>query len=199
MASYSRTSSSPWGGADYDELCKGVVQYYSFNLCDLDGYEEVRDVVDVLYRQIVATTDDLQIGSDKRIGRLYIGKTYVNANKRQVFDPMKLNTFRKTGISNRWKKHKNEDYGRDGMVVLGVITREIAASLEFEDDPKGTYHWCSKQEKCALKIEEKLQYHFRNDGRFPHRTYRRGRTTEGGGAIGYVIYLCFSYLDKRRP
>lgn len=196
--SSSGTSSSTWGGADYDELCKGVVKYYSFNLCDLSGLVKVPDAIHTLYCRIVATTTDLETQSGKRIGGLYIGKTFVHRKKRRSFNPMDPDTFTKSGISSRWGKHKTKDYGRDGMVVLGVITREIAATLGFEDDPEGTLGWLSKQEKSVLEIEKRLQYHFRDDGRFPHGAYHPGRTTEGR-AIGYVIYLCFSYLDMRRP
>ena len=138
MASYSETfasgastsgvstsgiSTSTRGGADYDEFCKGVVQYYSFNLCDLGGCREIRDVVRALYHQIDATTADLEVQSGKRIGRLYIGKTYVREKKKWKFDPKRSGTFKKTGIINRWKDHRIEVYGRDGMVVLGVITQ----------------------------------------------------------------------------
>ena len=195
MASNSRTSSSTRGGADYDDLCKGVINYYSCNLCDLRGLVTVSDAVHTLYRRIVATTDDLETQSGNRIGGLYIGKTFVRRKKRIAFNPMDPNTFTKSGISSRWGKHKATYHG---MVVLGVITREIAATLGFEDDPEGIRMWRSKQEKCVLEIEKRLQYHFRDDGRFPHGAYHPGRTTEGR-AIGYVIYLCFSYLDMRRP
>lgn len=194
VTSSSGTSSSTWGGVDYDVLCKGVIKYYSFNLCDLSGLATVPHAVGKLYLQIVATTCDLETQSGKRIGGLYIGKTFVRRKKRIPFNPMDPNTFTKSGISSRWGKHKATYHG---MVVLGVITREIAATMGFEDDPEGTLGWLSKQEKCVLEIEKWLQYRFRDDGRFPHGTHRPGRTTEGR-AIGYVIYLCFSYLDERR-
>ena len=192
--SSSRTSSSTWGGADYDELCKGVINYYSFNLCDLHGHVSVSDAVHTLYCQIDAITTDLETQSGNRIGRLYIGKTFVHRKKRIPFNPMDPNTFTKSGISSRWGKHKATYHG---MVVLGVITREIAATLGFEDGPEGIRKWRSKQEKCVLEIEKWLQHCFRDDGRFSHGAYHAGNRTEGG-AVGYVIYLCFSYLDERR-
>ena len=181
----------------FSYLDKRRSRAYSFYLCDLSFYESTDDVVSRLARQIDDATSAIERGTGREIRKLYIGKTNVRSWRGRDFDRMDPDTFSKEGISGRRSYHKKKDYGRDGMVVLGVITRKIAASLGFRDDHHSARKWIFKQERCALKIEEQLQSCFSYDRRFSHKTYHQGKTSKRE-AIGYVIYLCFSYRDKRR-
>ena len=188
-------STTTIGGADFDDLCAGKVQYYSFNLLNLQQFASLRDAENGLYRHINDTTEALESGAPtrRRIGKLYIGKSFVRQKKKKRFDPMDSTTFKKEGISSRWGDHRTKDYGRDGMVVLTVITREIATQLGVKDDPRTQRN---AQEICALQIEAWLQERFRDDGRFPHEAYHPGNQSKTG-AVGYIIYICFSCLDSR--
>ena len=189
MAASISSATSTRGGVDYDLLRTGDPHfiYYSFNITNLEGAENLKDAVDIVYRKICDVLSDMYIGTGKRIGQFYIGKTFTHKHKKRVFNPLDPNTFRKEGISSRWRTHKEKSYGKNGMVVVAVVTHPVAVRLGYADT-----------QKCALKIEEELQKRFRNDGRLANdKTYHEG-SKEQKGAIGYPLYVAFSLLEERQ-
>ena len=68
---------------DYDLLRTGDPHfiYYSFNITNLEGAENLKDAVKIVYRKIGDVLEDLSTGSDRRIGQFYIGKTFTSTNK----------------------------------------------------------------------------------------------------------------------
>ena len=52
-------------------------------------------------------------------------KTFVQANQKyQKLNPLNPSNWRKEGISSRWNDHRKEEYGKDGMIVIAVITSD---------------------------------------------------------------------------
>ena len=99
------------------------------------------------------TIRDIEIQSGKKVVKFYIGKTYVRKNKKsKVFDAMNPNTWRKEGIRSRWCHHKHQDYGRNGMVVLTVVTKD--------DVPQQRIPAFKHQEMYALALEQQLIIHY---------------------------------------
>ena len=68
---------------------------------------------------------EVELESGRRIRQIYIRKTFISpAAGFQTIDPLNHNTWGRAGIHNRQHHHRLQDYGRDGMVVLGAITSE---------------------------------------------------------------------------
>ena len=177
MSSISKTTI---GGAEFELLCRGTVRNYSANPADLSGQTEVKAVKKKLIAQLEDTIKALQIESGRKIAKIYIGKTY------QRFYPLKHHTWKKNGISSRWGEHKHKDYGRDGLVVLGAITRET-----MPERCRGRVH----QEDFALAMEQKLLHHYllsHPDPRVVNETFTTGQATKDK-CHAYAIYMAFRY------
>ena len=181
------------GGADFKLLCTGAVRNYSFNPADLSGQRETEDIKQKLIAQLEDTVRELELQSERTIAKIYIGKTYILLRKKPgggylKFDPLKHHTWKKNGISSRWQDHKKQDYGRDGLVVLGAITRETMPER------------CSQvhQEHFALAMEQQLLHHYRlshYDPRVVNETFSTEATTTKG-CYAYAVYMAFRYEDE---
>ena len=118
----------------------------------------------------------------------YIGKTYCQkAKNRREFDPMNPDTWKKEGIISQWGSHSDSPHGRDGLVVLTVVTREVK--------PFQFFH----QEDYALRLEEMLTYHYRTiveDIRLANPTLAPGKKNHGK-SIGYPLYVTFCLGQER--
>ena len=139
------------------------------------------------------TITDIEIQSGKKVVKFYIGKTYVRKNKRsKVFDAMNPTTMRKEGIRSRWCHHKHEDYGKNGMVVLTVVTKD--------DVPQQSIPAFKHQEMYALALEQQLIIHYafiRGDERLANISTHPGmQQQEESRAIGYPIYMAFALDDS---
>ena len=185
-------SKTTQGGADFELLCTGAVRNYSFNPADLSGQREAEDIKQKLIAQLEDTVRELELHSDRTIANIYIGKTYIRRNKKYKkfnFNPLNHHTWKKNGISSRWGEHKHKDYGRDGLVVLGAITRET-----MPERCRGRVH----QEDFALAMEQQLLYHYllsHPDPRVVNESFSTGRTTEKD-CIAYAVYMAFRYEDE---
>ena len=92
---------------------------------------------DTLVKWVDNTIRDIEMQSEEKVVKFYIGKMYVRKNKKsKVFDTMNPNTWRKEGIRSRWCHHKHQDCGRNGMVVLTVV---IPRSVIFTSQKKTLY------------------------------------------------------------
>lgn len=210
-------SVSTIGGVPFDILCKGEISNYSFNLVNLVEAKDTekkgkmdRDVKK-LSKKLKDTIQSLEIGpidyEGSAIQYYYIGKTYIHRRKKrgggyQKFNHMKDHTWRKEGISSRYKSHSTKYYGRDGLVVLAAITRD---TLPRDHLPRIT------QEDYALILEQRLTHHLlinERDDRVYNATFNEGRrqrkprgvdrnTDESSadsdekGAYAYAIYMAF--------
>ena len=193
MSVASRTTA---GGVSFDTLCRGGTQSYAPNLARIGEETELEDAEQILYTQLIDTVEELEMADPecrRKIGKIYIGKTYVARLKRQrrfqPFDPNDYSTWKKVGISSRWHDHKHEDYGRDGLVVLGAVSRKTM--------PKRIRRRVH-QEDFALALEQRLLHRCilsrHNDDRVVNKTFTAGRSSNHG-YIAYAIYMAFSYID----
>ena len=181
------------GGVDFEQLCQGGIRNYSFNLADIRSEEEVKQIKRKLVNQLESTARELEFHSDRTISKLYIGKTFIQRRRKpgggfMIFNPLKHHTWRKNGISSRWGSHKHEDYGRDGLVVLGAITKQTVPKK-----CRDRVH----QEDFTLALEQKLLHHYllsHPDSRVVNATFTAGRPPERN-YYAYAVYMAFSYTD----
>ena len=145
-----------------------------------------RTAVNAIERQIKKVLQEEESEMHRKIDLFSIGKTNANATAKADFlDPLDEDTFTKKGISNRWRAHKDTDYGKDGMVVVAIITDDVADTLDYDD-----------AEDCALDIEEELQDRFySDDDRLIHEEYHEGARVENP-ADGYPIYITFAFTER---
>ena len=190
MSVISRTT---MGGAEFEQLCRGGIRNYSFNLADIRSERKVKHIKRKLVSQLEDTTKELELHSERRIGKLYIGKTFIQRRRRagggfMTFNPLNHHTWKKNGISSRWGIHKHEDYGRDGLVVLGAITKQTVP-----ERCRDRVH----QEDFTLAMEQKLLHHYllsHPDSRVVNDTFTAGRPPERNH-YAYAVYMAFSYTD----
>ena len=168
------------GGVDFEQLCTGAVRNYSANPADIAGQNEVKAIKQKLIAQLESTVRELELQSDRTIAKIYIGKTYIQRRKKgggkghQKLNPLKHHTWKKNGISDRWGDHKKQDYGRDGLVVLGAITRETMPERCRESGQ-------IDQEDFTLAMEQKLLHHYllsHPDPRVVNESFSTGQTTK---------------------
>ena len=191
MSGFSKTTQ---GGVGFDELCEGEVKNYSFNPAVIKNEKKVKHIKRKLVRKLEDTITALQIGSERTIAKIYIGKTFIRQRRKpgggyRTFKPEDHHTWKKNGISSRWQDHKHEDYGRDGLVVLGAITRET-----MPERCRGRVH----QEDFALAMEQKLLHHYllsHPDPRVINESFSTGQATKDK-SYAYAVYMAFRYEDE---
>ena len=149
----------------------------------LEGYT-FKPALSELKKQIELILSAIEEITEKNIGFFSIGKTYARQTMRSDFlDPEDDDTFTKKGLNSRWSVHKKTYYGKDGMIVLAIITEEVAWNMGYID-----------AELCALDIERELQKRFSGDPRCIHNEYHQGPLVKEP-AEGYPIYMTFSFDD----
>ena len=119
------------GGCSFEQLYNGECYYVCDREClvHVTQLDTLQEAENKLTEKIDTLFQDLQIQRGKKIKMFYIGKTYVQANQKYAkLNPLKPDSWRKGGISSRWNDHRKEEYGRDGMIVIAVITRDQAGT-----------------------------------------------------------------------
>lgn len=189
-----RTCATTRGGVDFDDLAsEKVLPYYAFRLKTLDPGLSLYEARGQLVQWIDDTLRDIETQSDKKVAKFYIGKTYTHQVRRRRFNPSDPTTWRKGGISSRWHHHKEQDYGKSGLVVLTNITRNIV--------PEQSTHAFKHQELYALALEQQLITHYayiKGDQRMANTSTHPGMQQsrdDVSGAIGYPIYLAYALED----
>ena len=163
---------------------------YACNPADLTSETEVKGIKRKLVRQLESTVRELELHSDRTIAKIYIGKTYIQRRRLRVgyqtFDPLNHHTWTNNGIM---QVHRHEEYGRDGLVVLGAITRETVP-----ERCRDRVH----QEDFALAMEQKLLHHYllsHPDPRVVNESFSTGQAP-GHRHYAYAIYMAFRYADN---
>ena len=180
------------GGITFDQLCRGDQSYY---VCDkeclvhnISNEDTLQKMEDKLVNKIEENFRAIEIGRDAKINKFYIGKTFVQKPKRsKTVIPTDPKSWTKTGISSRWGDHKKEDYGKDGMVVIAVITKDQVPLHQNGDRVIGQEHY-------TLALEQRLLHYYkitRKDTRLDNETFTSGGTDKKGSA-GYALYVAFS-------
>lgn len=153
------TTGATRGGISFDQLCRGNDPYY---VCDTECLVHITrdDTLQKAEEKLVKKTEDifseLEIQKDALVKKFYIGKTFVQSKKKRKINPMNPTTWRKGGISSRWGDHRKEDYGKDGMVVIAVITRDQVPHREIDDERIKKTEPVASQELHTLALEQRL-------------------------------------------
>ena len=159
---------------------------YDFDVADLRQirFTTFQTVVSEIEKQIKKILQE----KFQKIGFFSIGKTYTHATTKAFFlDPLNVENFTKEGISNRWRAHRETEYGKDGMVVVAIITNDVAYKLGYVNT-----------EQCALDIERELQERFKSDDRLIHEDYHEGARVENP-ADGYPLYMTYAFTKRSSP
>ena len=93
----STSTNSTRGFTPFDDLCRGVVKNYSYNLVDLKR-KSTRERIDELIANIHYTIRALELQSDKKIELFCIGKTYAAARAKTRFKPNGVDTGHKQSL-----------------------------------------------------------------------------------------------------
>ena len=180
------------GGCSFDQLSRGGCRYYVCDrgyLVDITQLDTLEKAEDKLVENIENIFQDLQTQTEKKITKFYIGKTFVQANQKYPkLYPLNPGSWRKEGISSRWKDHRKEEYGKDGMIVIAVIAR---------DQVPTTVASKVKQELYTLALEQRLLHYYqitKGDERLHNDTFTSGGTDKKGSA-GYALYVAFSLSE----
>lgn len=186
----SETTACTRGGCLFENLCNGSqVNYACDNTINIEGLT-TREQEDYLSQHICKCIESIEIERGCPVEEFYIGKTHVRKRSGMEFNPTMRTTWRLAdGINRRFRAHRNESYGRDGLVVLTVVTRE-AIPREIRRN-KPNFH----QQDYALALESRLILNFMSDPRLANETIeygRRDRTT----SIGYPLYMAFTVCEN---
>lgn len=197
---------------EFDLQCAGKAERgYSFNLTSLEGVGKLEDAVKKVKEQINATLNALDPQKSK-IKSFFIGKTSTvglkgrpsiktsGKNSATTINHKDKNTMAKDHICSRWEDHMRNR--KDGMVVVTVITEEIAKQFgqipEYDRKyPKRRKTGSPKSNtlKCALYIESELQryYQTHNNGYKLEHTggYHPGPYAKD--ATAFPLYIAFTY------
>ena len=192
MAS-SVASVSKRGGCSFEELCNGSLQSYACdNLIDItrnrDGRTPtIRETEEMLLEHIDRCIQSIETKRGCQLECFYIGKTHVRERKNGTFDHMNRTTWRlDDGINSRFRYHKKKGYGRDGLVVLTVVTREAIHPGILKNMPD------FDQEDYALVLEERLilDHLCMIDPMLVNKSLDLGGRDETF-SIGYPLYMAF--------
>ena len=179
------------GGCSFEQLYNGECYYVCDREClvHVTQLDTLQKAEDKLTEKIDTLFQDLRIQTGKEIKMFYIGKTFVQANQKYTkLNQLKPDSWRKGGISSRWNDHRKEEYGRDGMIVIAVITRDQV--------PEGAASKV-KQELYTLALEQRLLHYYqitKGDERLHNETFTSGGTDKKGSA-GYALYVAFSLSE----
>ena len=199
---FSAVSKTTAGGCSFDMLCEGDnnrVSYACDNLLDLTEKRHTNDVsiLNEDTSRLVQHVDDciksIEIGRGRQVEKFYIGKTHVHKKKKGKFSRMHSSTWRLSdGISKRFKAHRDKGYGRDGLVVLTLVTRKTIPSTVKKNRA------AVSQELYAFALENRLIQHFlieRDDPRIVNPSVETGGR-DGNKSIGYPLYMAFKLGDE---
>ena len=175
------------------ELCDGSKTGYAYdNLIDItetrDTYTPtIHKAEQMLWEHLVECVHKIQTKRKCQLEKFYIGKTNVSKLKNiKRFNHMDSSTWKLDGgINGRFKCHKDAGYGRDGLVVLTVVTREAI-------HPKPWYQDKCHVEDYALTLERMLIEDCKADSRLANKSVKPGRKCEKYSEIsGYPLYMAF--------
>lgn len=185
----------------FKDLCNGTRPGYA---CDklvnlMEDTEDsgvkvgmtLNDATDTLIEHVINCIEDIERERRCEVEKFYIGKTYVDESKKsQKFDHMDRSTWNVKGISKRFRCHRKRSHGRDGMVVLTVVTREAIPPNIHKNKERVT------PELYALALENRLIQHFLiedDDQRIANDTINPG-ATNSNSSIGYALYMTFTLV-----
>ena len=166
-------------------------------LVDLNGIRTWKEVQEKIIKHCEEILKKIEDQSKLKIEKFYIGKTYLKKKKKGSgfvpFNRMKPETWVCKGLNDRWFRHKQEDYGQDGMIVLSAVTKDqvIHANPAVKK---------LDQEQFNLAIEQTLLHHFMfktGETRFANTTFESGGISKEKKP-GHCLYVAFTLDDPGR-
>ncbi len=138
---------------------------------------------------------DIRKGWGSSIDKLYIGKTPISAARHDGFDARNPETWTLDGgIHKHYDDHLKDDFGRNGLIVVAVVTKE-SIPRKCKRDGYITHH-----EEYALILKKCLIEKLKEDGKLAAKLVNRprypGRLDQRESA-GYAIYITFSMKSKK--
>ena len=184
-------------GCSLEDLCRGVKNYVCDASC-LVGLEGI-DVIaakDELLTQLTNIFKEIEVQTDCKVKKFYIGKAIVKKRKSRggprsfvPFNPMDPLTWKKSGISSRWCAHRDKEYGKDGLVVLGAVTRDSVPKV---------CHGRVNQEQYAIALQQMILHHLMlivGDDRLENESFLVSGA-DGGKSVAYAIYVTFTLEEQ---
>ena len=151
------------------------------NLTIKEAVEQVRNK----FRQCIK---DLEAGRKKKVKYFYFGKTYVRQKGPQFF-PHVPSSWMVDGICSRYNFHSKKRYGKSGLIVLAVITKDSI----LEECVQKWY--IIDREEYALNLEKRLIQFYGGDSRLKNKSTQPG-SKDKRGSPAYVVYMAFAMDGK---
>ena len=176
----------------YRDLVRGPPTGPGFAVdnCIILRDENMRNAVDRTHQRATTCLADIKKDRNRLVQHFYIGKTHIRARQDREFDPTDTTSWDMTGIRGRFQAHRQTHYGRDGLIVLAVVTRETipADCMDMQ--------YIIHQEEYTLILERRLIERFTaaGDQRLANRGTDPGNTDRGASS-GYVVYMTFALGD----
>ena len=186
-------SRTTFGGCTLDDLHRGSKSYVCDTSClvNLVG-KDSNEAEEELKRKVDEIFQNLELQTERKVNNFYIGKTFIEQRRRPnnrekfvKFDPMDPYTWKKNGISSRWGCHKKMEYGRDGLIVLTAVTKDVVPQK------------CRSKinhEQYALALQQMLLHYYKlkiGDQRLYNETFN-STGLDGRKSIAYAIYVAFT-------
>ena len=176
------------------ELCKpgaapGYVLDTGITIQKCSIVDATKHVVDNI-KEHMETIETL---SKRKIKEFYIGKSNIHKKKHHTFNPDNPCTWKRGGIPGRYGDHVMESYGRNGLIVVAVTTKD---SIPDDCIEKG---YITHQEEYALTLEKRLIQKYKKDNDDRPRIANKGTDpghTDGGSSVAYVVYMAFTLEGK---
>ncbi len=176
---------------EFAQLCKrDATPGYALDKSIWIKSKTITEAVEIVSEKIEDCMEKITKGWGRPIKMIYIGKSHFHKIKGRRFSPENPTTWRLgNGINQRYRDHVKKDHGRNGLIVLAVVTKKsIPLSCKCDG-------YITHQEEYALTLEKRLIQKFWEDPQLANRTQEPGKTDKGS-SIAYVVYMTFTIDGK---
>ena len=139
-----------------------------------------KDISDVC-KKIKDYIKQLEEGTDRRIDKYWIRKTYARKRTGIDFDLEDSSTWKHTNINQRYSTYRSQD-DIDGMVVVAAVNKKA--------DPHAEEYTLTLKKAVVEKL--RLRYNGKIKG-----TTGPG-IKDGGKSPGYILYLTYKLTDTQK-
>ena len=188
-----------------EEYCQQSDRKVYYNLAQLNKSDYQTDQENIL-EKLNNTIEVIEEKKQRKVLKYYIGKTYVSKQKKngrhgyRKFNNTNPHTWKNKGINSRFNYHSKQNYGKDGMVVLGAVNMSNVPAVCEET---------VRQEDYVLALEQATINHLRfnkGDKRCANSTSNEGRRKKGkdteddnfNKTEGFVVYMAFTLEEQSK-
>ena len=173
----------------FSELCRPGSPGYALNNSLWIKSMKMDSAIEVVSKHIDVCIQTISKGWGRQVKKFYIGKSHFNSiRKHRRFSPTNPVTWKLgNGINKRYHDHITHNHGKNGLIVVAVVTKESIHPSHLRD--RTIVH----QEEYALTLEKRLIQDFkkRDPSRLANRTQESGRT-DREASIAYAVYITFT-------